>query len=82
MNVKQRVVVVAAGALGGLALLGGVAMAQTPSSTPATPAATPTAAAAPDGQAPRQGEDCPEKEQGTQSGTSTSGFQRAGASRT
>lgn len=75
VNVKRMVLIAGGGAIAGVALLGGIAMAQTP--TPTTPNApdspAPTAPANPDTpvqpSAPRQrgGDDCPEK--GTSSGS-------------
>ena len=81
MNVGQRVVVVAGGALAGVALLGGVALAQTPAPTPAAPTATATAQ--PGEPTPRPDHDCPEKDGASGSSTSnTRGGQRVVGSRT
>jgi hypothetical protein len=64
---KQRWLAIGAGALGGLALMGGAAFAQTPSGT-ATPAITPAATAtattpstqAPSTQTPSSGDESPQ----------------------
>jgi hypothetical protein len=72
---QQRLAAIAAGGLTGIALLGGVAMAQTPAPTvtPTSSVPGPTAPAAPDGQAAPEHarEDCPEKQAGQSSGANT-----------
>ena len=85
LNIKRTVLAAGGGAIAAAALLGGVAMAQTPSPTPATPGTptSPAPAAPADPNAPaqspaprqRSGADCPEKgaAQGTQGTATTTG---------